>query len=75
VGSSTATTDRIAVQQGLTPGLGTPVFSCQDLYGVASACTTGNYVKVDVSATYSPLSLLGIGGPITLSSSSSVQIP
>ncbi len=75
VGTSNATTQRIAVQQGLTPGLGTPTFTCLDLYGVAASCSSGNYVKVDVSATYRPISLLGLGGPITLSSSSSVQIP
>ena len=31
-------------------------------------CTSGDYVQVTVTATYTPLSLLGIGGPITLSS-------
>ena len=75
VGSSSATADRVAVQQALTPGLGTPTFSCQDLYGASAPCSSGNYVKVDVSAVYRPVSLLGLGGPITLSSSSSVQIP
>jgi Flp pilus assembly protein TadG len=75
VGSSVATTNRVAVQKGLTPGLSNPTFACVDLYGAASSCSTGNYVTVAVNASYSPISLLGIGGPITLTSSSSVQIP
>ena len=75
VGTSTATAERVAVQRGLTPGMGNPTFTCVDLYGVAATCGSDSYVQVTVSATYAPISLLGIGGPITLSSSSSVQIP
>ena len=38
-------------------------------------CTSGDYVRVTVTAPYRPMSLLGIDGVITLSSSSSIRIP
>ena len=78
IGTSAATLDRVAVQRGLTPGMGTPTFGCTDLYGNAVAaadCTAGDYVKVTVTANYTPLSTLGMVGPVTLSSTSSVQVP
>ena len=78
IGTSAATVDRIDVQRNLTPGMGPPTFSCSDLYGAAVAdadCTSGDYVKVTVTASYAPVSTLGMIGPVTLSSSSSVQVP
>jgi hypothetical protein len=68
----------LAVQRGLIPGMGTPTFACVDIAGDPSSnspCQSGDYVKVTVTGTYEPISLLGLTGPITLSSSSSIQIP
>ena len=63
---------------GSRPGMGNPTFACVDVTGAASTdspCRSGDYVWVTVTATYRPVALLGLGGPITLSSSSSMQIP
>jgi Flp pilus assembly protein TadG len=75
VGTSIETADRIAVQTNLTPGLTAPTFGCVDLYGNDSSCASGNYVRVQVSASYRPISFLGMLSPVTLPSTSSVQIP
>jgi Flp pilus assembly protein TadG len=75
VGTSAQTLDRVAVQNKLTPDMGTPVFTCVDLYGSSSSCTSGNYVKVVVTASYRPSVLLGMLDPMTFLSSSSIQIP
>jgi len=78
IGTNTETLNRIAVQRALVPDLGTPVFSCTDLYGAAVAdadCGSGDYVRVTVTAAYAPISPLGMLGPLTLSSTSSVQVP
>ena len=78
IGSSRATVDRIAVQRGLVPGLGAPGFSCVSLYGTTVAdadCTSGNYVVVASTAEFAPVSGFGFLGTVTLSSTSSVQVP
>jgi Flp pilus assembly protein TadG len=78
LGSSDETVERVAVQQSLTPGMNAPTFGCVNVDGSASShspCQSGDYVRVTVTATYRPLSLLGIGGPINLSASSSIRIP
>jgi Flp pilus assembly protein TadG len=76
LGTSTQTADRVATQRALVPDMGTPTISCETLYGaVSSTCASGDFVKVTVTAGYTPISLLGLGGPITLSSTSSVVIP
>lgn len=86
LGSSTQTNDTIDVQLNLVPGMtrpepGAPSFTCVDIAGNASVndpCASGNtqdYVRVTVSASYQPITLLGITGPITLQSTNSVQIP
>jgi Flp pilus assembly protein CpaB len=74
VGTSQETVDRVAVQRALTPGMTAPVIACEDLYGAAGTCKSGDYVKVVVTAPYQPISFLGLP-PVTLSSASSVQIP
>lgn len=74
VGTSVETVDRIAVQRGLTPGMEAPTITCEDLYGAAGTCKSGDYVKVVVTAPYQPISFLGLP-PVTLSSASSVQVP
>ncbi len=78
LGQSAETQSVVAVQRALVPSLGTPTFVCNDITGAASShvpCTSGDYVKVTVSATYRPISPLAFLGQITLSSSSSIEIP
>ena len=78
LGASTETADRLAVQRALVPDLGTPTFECVTVTGAASAndpCTSDDYVRVTIDATYSPISMLGLGDPITLTASSSVRLP
>lgn len=78
LGAGTKAQAATTVQRGLVPGMGTPTYACVDIAGNQTAsvpCGSGEYVRVTVSATYSPVSLLGLTGPITLASTSSIQIP
>jgi len=78
VGTSDATVQRIAAIRGITPAMSDPVFICTDLYGASVAaedCTSGDYVRVTVTAPYTPDAFLGLGGTINLTSTSSVQVP
>jgi Flp pilus assembly protein TadG len=78
LGSSLESLDTVAIQQGIVPGMGTPAYDCVDVMGTATGhipCTRGDYVRVTVTASYSPSMFLGLGGPLTLSSSASMQIP
>ncbi len=86
LGSSLETQAVIATQQKLVPAMatlstGSPDFECVDIAGVPSTnntCGSGDaqdYVRVTVKAIYQPVTLLGIAGPITLSSTSTVAIP
>jgi Flp pilus assembly protein TadG len=86
LGASTQTQEAVATQRQLVPGMavptpGLPDFACVDIAGDASVndpCASGDtqdYVRVTVSATYQPITLLGITGPITLQSTSTVAIP
>jgi len=38
-------------------------------------CRSGDYVRVAVSSTCTPVSLLGLGGPINLTASASIRVP
>jgi len=75
LGQSTETQDAISVQRGLVPAMDDPTFACEDPAGVPSGCASGDYVRVIVTAKYRPSSLLGLVPELTLSSSSSMQIP
>lgn len=78
LGASTETADRLAVQRALVPDLGTPSFECVTVTGAASPndpCTSDDYVRVTIGSTYTPISPLGLGGPITLTASSAVRLP
>lgn len=86
LGSSDQTAETIATQRQLVPGMeplvpGAPDFTCVDIAGNASTndpCASGDtmdYVRVTVTASYQPITLLGITGPIVLSSTNAVQIP
>lgn len=77
VGSSQAVTDTVAVQKTLVPALGNPVFDCVDANGVSQpldACESEkDYVKVTVSAPYTPVTpLLSFLGSFNLTSSSTI---
>ena len=82
LGDSPETASTISVQRNLIPSMahiapGAPDFECVDIAGdiKAGECGSLDFVRVTVSATYSPLTLLGVSGPITVRSTSSVQIP
>ncbi len=78
LGQSAETLDTVAVHRRLIPGMGAIAFTCVDAAGAANGhvpCTSGDYVRVTVSATYQPVTLLPIGGPITLSSTATMRIP
>ena len=78
VGTSDATTQRIATIRAVTPAMADPTFICTDLYGAtveADQCTSGDYVRVTVTAPYTPATFLGMGGSFDLTSTSSVQVP
>jgi Flp pilus assembly protein TadG len=78
LGTTTQTADRVAVQRALVPGMSNPTYECVDVAGNATGhtpCRSGDYVRVSLSATYTPVSMLGLGGPITLNSSASIRIP
>ena len=85
LGSSFETQATIATQRQLVPGMATvspgpPNFECVDIAGnpsVNAACGYGDaqdYVRVTVSASYQP-TVLGLAGPITLRSTSTVAVP
>jgi Flp pilus assembly protein TadG len=86
LGSSTQVRETVATQKTLVPGMnnvsvGSPDFECVDISGDISTNTTcgqgdfRDYVRVTVSATYNPISLLGLSGPITLEATSTVSFP
>jgi len=77
VGASQEVTDTIDVQKALVPALGNPVFDCVDSAGVSQPLdqcdSEEDYVKVTISAPYSPVTpLLSFLGSFDLSSSSTI---
>jgi Flp pilus assembly protein TadG len=81
---SSETAAVVATQKALVPGMVTPAwptdYGCSDVADTpskrhASPCASGEYVTVKVTATYRPVSLLGLLGNIPLSSSSTVAVP
>jgi Flp pilus assembly protein TadG len=78
LGAGAATQRTVSTQTGLVPGLRVVSFACLEYDGSVSTdsiCGSGDLVRVVVAATYDPVSPLGLGGPIALSSSSSLQVP
>lgn len=78
LGASAQTQAVIGIQRDLVPGLQAPTFACLTITGAASGnvpCTSGDFVKVTITATYEPISLLGFLGDIPLTASSSIQVP
>jgi Flp pilus assembly protein TadG len=77
LGGSAETAAVIATQKGLVPSLGDPTFSCVDVAGnpKASACESGDLVKVRIVAPYRPITpLLSLTGTWAMQGSSSVEI-
>ena len=78
LGQSTATQATVNTQKSLVPGLVVDSFACVTVTGSASTanpCKSGDFVQVTVSSSYTPVSFLGFSGPITLTSSSTLQVP
>lgn len=77
LGQSVETQGVLGVQRSLIPSLAAPTYQCVDITGapVAGQCGSGDFVRVTITARYDPVSLLGFIGPITLSSSASLEIP
>jgi Flp pilus assembly protein TadG len=77
-GRSAETKAVIATQKGLIPNLGDPKIACVDIAGtvIATTCQPGDWIRVEIAATYDPITpLLGLVGTWTLfSSSTSVQL-
>jgi Flp pilus assembly protein TadG len=78
LGESDESRSVLATQHGLVPLLGDPTYTCVDIAGAVtghSPCRSGDFVRVTISASYDPVTpLLGLIGPFTLSSSSSLEI-
>lgn len=78
-GSQSETTAVVNQQRGLVPNLSAPTFSCVDAAGAAvghAPCQGGDGVKVTMSAPFSVVTpLLGLIGPFTFASSSTMLIP
>jgi Flp pilus assembly protein TadG len=77
-GQSSETLATIKVQRGLVPQMGpSPTIECVDADGASAGttCSSGEYVRVTVTSSFTPISLLGLTGAFTLSSTSSVQVP
>ena len=77
LGNSPETAAVLAGAQDSIMGLEEPSYSCVTIRGtaVSGTCLPGNWVKVDVSATYRPTTPLLALWDMTLTSSSSLQIP
>jgi Flp pilus assembly protein TadG len=77
LGQSTESQQVVAIQRGLVPSMDTPTYACVTATGGtgSSPCASGEFVKVTVTASYSPISMLGFLGDIQLSASSRAQIP
>jgi Flp pilus assembly protein TadG len=79
LGGSVATQRAVDLQKSLVPGLQVTGYQCLDYDGSPVAagddCTSGDLVKVTVASSYTPTALLGLGGPIQLTATSSLQIP
>lgn len=83
LGNSPETQSVIDTQEGLVPGLAGPggviAIQCTDVTDTSLSntdCQGGEFVRVTVSVPFSPVTpLVGLAGPITLSSVSHIEIP
>ena len=78
LGASTNAIDTLTVQRRLVPALEDPSFSCisTETFAVVSrACVPGDLVRVEITASFEPLTpLLGAFGPFDLKGSSTVEL-
>ena len=81
LGTSPETAQTVATQLRLVPGMAaTPTFACVDLsgtaYGSGHQCLSGvDFVQVTVAASWTPATpLLGLIGPLNLTSSSTIRL-
>ena len=77
LGASAETVAMVTAQRGLVQGLSVTSYTCVDLAGTAvtGTCKPGDWVRVRVQATFTPvLPLLTALGPIVLTSVSSAEI-
>ncbi len=80
LGSSTDAAAVVTLQRRLVPGITSIVFHCEDTSGHtipgdgSGGCAAPDVVRVEVHANYTPIALLGLGGPIDIASSSSNQV-
>jgi hypothetical protein len=78
LGTSSQTLAVIATQDNLIPDMQAPTFTCVDITGapISRTCTSGDFVKVVVAATFRPVTpILSFLSSWNLQSSSIVQIP
>jgi Flp pilus assembly protein TadG len=75
-GWSTPMTNVVSTQKALIPGLNDPTIVCVKVDGTAAAsCASGSYVKVTITAPYTPHTpLLGLTGTWTMQGTSSVLL-
>jgi len=73
---STQMTDVVNTQKALVPGLNDPTIVCVKVDGTAASnCASGNYVRVTITAPYTPRTpLLGLIGTWTMQGTSSVLL-
>jgi len=78
-GWSTPMQNVLTTQKALIPGLANPTITCVKVDGTAaSGCPAGSYVRVSITAPYTPRTpLLGLTGTWTMNGTSSVllQVP
>jgi Flp pilus assembly protein TadG len=77
IGSSDETTAAVSHERALVPGLSVTSYDCIDIAGAAvtSTCQSGDWVKVSVRTSFSPiLPILSAFGPITFNTASSAKI-
>ncbi len=79
LGSSQESIRTVSVQRALIPGMvNPPTYDCVRIDGSAIThalpCTTSDFVKVTVQAPFTPILFFGFGA-VTMTSTSSVQIP
>jgi Flp pilus assembly protein TadG len=77
LGNSSETTAAISHERALVPGLSVTGYACIDIAGAAvtDACAPGDWVKVSVRTSFTPLlPVLAAFGPITFNTASSAKI-
>jgi hypothetical protein len=77
LGNSPEVSQALAAQRGIVPGLSTPTYTCVGLDGTAisGACRPGDWVRVSVDSTFTPVTPLAtLLGTIVLNGSASARI-